>query len=514
MKNTNNVLCLTNSKGNDTMNVITKTTMALVIAATITACGGGGSSTPSTTVTESAPVTTPTPDVTTPVVVEAPLPVATFTETGTVIDGYLTGATVFMDLNYNGIMDSDEPSAITGELGAYNLELTEAQQECAQYVPRVTLVPVGAIDSDDPTTPVASAYELTRPPQFAVDASSLTDIDNITPLTSIIWNDIATGLADAGVDNIDAAKLYNNPSACTNLINDPTLQAFVVSQVKANEVKFGNTTNISITGLYEDYIASGNPESHDIAKQLVARFQARLRFENELRAANPDAVRVNVFFIEGTSNWRIIKRVKTPTVLNSETINVDNVTWTTMGLPLYKTSESTILIGNILYKTIKNARYRINTNNYSCTITANTSTVDDVRISSITNWDNGMGETADNCVAKDIAIAPNDLISHKVRVLSIGNGVSQIYAARLPMDISPVELLNVDASQITYDDLQTLSYIDHTYESNDSYGHGNWTRTRSDITVDGLQVVRESKSSRLDQIKVTRIDLSGFFLFK
>ncbi|WP_377475711.1 MAG: hypothetical protein P2A85_23115 [Microcoleus anatoxicus] len=42
---------------------------------------------------------------------------------GSVIDGYIAGATVFLDANKNGVLDASEPSATTGPKGEYGLDI-------------------------------------------------------------------------------------------------------------------------------------------------------------------------------------------------------------------------------------------------------------------------------------------------------------------------------------------------------------------------------------------------------
>ena len=43
------------------------------------------------------------------------------TGSGTAMDGYLFGSTVFIDYDEDGIHDDDEPSGITDELGNYSV---------------------------------------------------------------------------------------------------------------------------------------------------------------------------------------------------------------------------------------------------------------------------------------------------------------------------------------------------------------------------------------------------------
>ena len=68
--------------------------------------------------------------------------------TGTVIDGSIEGATVFLDINGSGELDNSEPFAITNNSGDYELKLTEEQFECRSYVPLIAHVPKGASDSN------------------------------------------------------------------------------------------------------------------------------------------------------------------------------------------------------------------------------------------------------------------------------------------------------------------------------------------------------------------------------
>ena len=71
--------------------------ISISLMAVLTACGGGGGTTASTSSTSFS---------------------------GTAMDGYLYKATVFLDLNENGTLDADEPTAITSETGAFTLTAT------------------------------------------------------------------------------------------------------------------------------------------------------------------------------------------------------------------------------------------------------------------------------------------------------------------------------------------------------------------------------------------------------
>ena len=67
--------------------------------------------------------------------------------TGKVVDGYISGATVCLDLNKNGVCDTGEPSGTTGAGGAYTL--TYSENAVLAGVPVLVNVPVGAVDESE-----------------------------------------------------------------------------------------------------------------------------------------------------------------------------------------------------------------------------------------------------------------------------------------------------------------------------------------------------------------------------
>ncbi len=65
-----------------------------LIAGGLTACGGGGGGSTSARSSNK-------------------------TLQGVAIDGYISGATAFLDINYNGVLDEGEPSSITDDEGSW-----------------------------------------------------------------------------------------------------------------------------------------------------------------------------------------------------------------------------------------------------------------------------------------------------------------------------------------------------------------------------------------------------------
>jgi hypothetical protein len=104
----------------------------ILIAVTIAGCGGGGSSGSATTTTVS----------------------------GTVADGYLVGAEVFLDKNGNYQWDGVEPRSTTDANGAYSMTVSSAD---AALYPMVARAIAGVTIDKDTNTAVASSYVMSAP---------------------------------------------------------------------------------------------------------------------------------------------------------------------------------------------------------------------------------------------------------------------------------------------------------------------------------------------------------------
>ncbi len=96
--------------------------LAVAVALALSACGGGGGSS-SAPVPTAAPAPLPTAAPTaapTPAPTPAPAIVAV---KGLAVDGYISGATVYLDLNNNSVRDTGEPLASTDARGGFTLSV-------------------------------------------------------------------------------------------------------------------------------------------------------------------------------------------------------------------------------------------------------------------------------------------------------------------------------------------------------------------------------------------------------
>ncbi len=157
---------------------------------------------------------------------------------GKVIDGYLVGATVFSDFNFNGILDAGEPSTITITDGDYSLDfITDEDAQCAGYAPLVVNVPVGAYDVENGY--VIEPYQMVYPPKF--EPLNLTETFNISPLTSILWNIVGPQIAESTLGGSD----------CLSFLSDEGLKDRTLTLIEDTISDVTNTYGIDETQLYD-----------------------------------------------------------------------------------------------------------------------------------------------------------------------------------------------------------------------------------------------------------------------
>ena len=106
---------------------------------------------------------------------------------GIVADGYLTNATVFLDKNSNYQLDAGEPSTISGEHGAYTLEVEPA--DVGMY-PIVAHVIQGVTIDKDTNLRVPNSYALSMPKEYV---SGSVSSNFISPISSQLRELMETG---------------------------------------------------------------------------------------------------------------------------------------------------------------------------------------------------------------------------------------------------------------------------------------------------------------------------------
>ncbi|MFA0729599.1 hypothetical protein AB4621_21985, partial [Vibrio sp. 10N.222.48.A4] len=258
--------------------MLLRTTLVSSIALALTACGGGGGTNPGTPSAQIA---------------------------GVAIDGYVEGATAFLDYNFNGVQDDNEPSSTTDQNGRFDFAIEEDDLICKEYSPIIVNVPTGAYDSDYGL--VNKPYSLTFPPSFSSDNVG-EDVFATTPFTTVIWSAVETDLLQSGVSN------------CKELAANTEAQNKVVRLVAEKEYELGNRYNIPANELYADFIASGNTEQHQLAQLLTSGLAKGYAETSALVDANPNAWKATVeYYVEKDDAGNFTKWYREERVFDADT---------------------------------------------------------------------------------------------------------------------------------------------------------------------------------------------------
>ena len=194
-----------------------RSTLALTIAFALGGCGGGGG--------DSAPPAPPGP------IAQPPAPSTALT--GIVVDGYLSGATVWLDQNNNGQRDNGEPSAVTDAGGKFSLTVAASIAQVNGQRLRVA----GGMDT---STSLAFNYTMSAIVEDAASKPSVT----VTPLTTIVEAMLASNAAsNVAQARETVARVFGLSSAAvldkdplTLAATEPTLIQKMVALQKAMEV--------------------------------------------------------------------------------------------------------------------------------------------------------------------------------------------------------------------------------------------------------------------------------------
>ena len=240
-----------------------KLTLAALSCSLLFGCGGGSSSSSQNE-----------PD---------PIVPQTTTFSGKVIDGYVSGATVWLDINGNGEQDDSEPSTVSQEAGDYAFEFTNQQARCVPYATMYVSVPVGAVDED--LGEVTEAYEMAFPPALApIEDKTLL---NISPLTSVIWEQIKAKYGPQ-----DKSKILS----CDALINDASLRNEISDEIKTVTNELVQFYNLSADQMYADFIKNDDSKAYDLAQSIVTGLKSAYQQRSQIQQERPNAeVRVRIY---------------------------------------------------------------------------------------------------------------------------------------------------------------------------------------------------------------------------
>lgn len=229
-------------------NTSMKKLITILTVGLLTACGGGSSVTPielqTLTTTGGNPPMGSSPILTT-----------------VVIDGYVEGANVFIDMNWNLTQDEGEPSA-EYDSDTQSYFFTESQfsavnnfstTNCSLNRPRIAEVPIGAYDSERGY--VETAYTMSYyPPTYNQNSGRA----NVTPFTTLFAEYVTDALQGVSITVADS---------CGSTAD--TVSQTVIEKVDSVLYDLYQNFNQSADQLYSDFIASGDTELQAIGERIV-----------------------------------------------------------------------------------------------------------------------------------------------------------------------------------------------------------------------------------------------------
>jgi hypothetical protein len=213
---------------------------------------------------------------------------------GKVIDGYIDGAQIFIDQNFNFTKDNDEFSATSDINGAFNLDISnESLAACLQNRPIIAEVPVGAVDSS--LGEVSNAYQMILPSiRDSIDANA--EI-YITPFTSLLSDAVVQGVnASNIVDEIDVSE------GCGDLANSVAINVSNELLQITNSIE--SSLDISFEDLLIDFIQDNSSLiiTETSAQKIAAFFpyfkELSDKFDAELSNIHGEIINTNVIIEE------------------------------------------------------------------------------------------------------------------------------------------------------------------------------------------------------------------------
>lgn len=229
----------------------------------LTACGGGSSVTPL-----ALEIQTTTP------------PVQTSTNIGTtkVIDGYVSGANVYVDMNWNQTRDPGEPYAYEDTVNEIYYwesdqfsEVDNFTSSCFYNRPRIAEVPVGAYDTDRGY--VENAYTMSY---YPYEYNSEVEQANVTPFTSLFASFVTEHTSGTSISVSDSCGTEANVVAQN-----------VITEIQEVIDQLSNQWNRNIYTFYDDYIASGDATLQRQGERIVD-FMTTIYKVGELLSVNYD----------------------------------------------------------------------------------------------------------------------------------------------------------------------------------------------------------------------------------
>ena len=187
---------------------------------------------------------------------------------GKTIDGYIEGANVFFDVNFNQRLDAGEYSATTNENGFFEIRVNAEDESCVKARPIIADVPVGANDSS--LGEVTKAYQMVLP--SVNDAGSNQIV--ISPFTSLIGEAILKGK-----NSSDLSEDLSVAEGCSTAGDKVAENISTEVSSLINEIE--STFNVTWADLISDFVATGG--SGNITEDIAAKVAAFFPYYKEIK---------------------------------------------------------------------------------------------------------------------------------------------------------------------------------------------------------------------------------------
>ena len=253
----------------------------------LSACGGGSSSVSNVTSPASTPAT----------------PAAPTALSGKVIDGYVEGAIVCLDLNLDQSCSSSEPTGVSKADGSFSLNLNGLTVDQIRLANLLAFLPTTAKDADDGGKTLGEAgrvaFRMGAPANAFLQKDGTVLSAVISPLTSLVAAEIQANPALATSDAEAIIKTKINLASAQNLMGDYIANPDAALHQKARVIAsgFSEATRallIKNSTMNEPTAYSQAMKStRDSALQLIADVQLRLLTAMSMGAAIQASLEVN-----------------------------------------------------------------------------------------------------------------------------------------------------------------------------------------------------------------------------
>jgi hypothetical protein len=208
---------------------------------------------------------------------------------GKVIDGYIEGAEVCLDLNANLACDTNEPSATTAKDGTYTLNTTGLSTDQIKAAHLLTVVPETAKDADDNGQTLKeagkSAFSLLAPAAAYVGTEAAVTGAVISPLTTLVAHDMITS-------QTTLATAETNVRSRLSLADSADLRQDFVAKKDASLSEKAQMLTVALGSVKAQALADTTTQPSD-KQALLAALQYLQTQVTQLQAAFDEAKKAN-----------------------------------------------------------------------------------------------------------------------------------------------------------------------------------------------------------------------------